>query len=91
MCSAALTLGQDATTPDEIVMCETRGVLRLLNAPKLALVSPELLQRPNPLRLEVREGEFVIHAPPWTVTYRHRPGGWPEHPGALLFERVAVT
>lgn len=91
MCSTALTLGQDATTAHEIVMCETRGVLRLLEASKLAIVAPEVLRHADRLRPEVREGEFVIHAPPWTVTYRHRPEGLPGVPEAMLFERVAVS
>jgi hypothetical protein len=64
--------------------------ITVLHAPIEALVSEAFLQdrRLIPDRIEVREGEFVIHAEEGDWTYRYL--GKAATVGVLRFRRVAV-
>lgn len=74
---------------NEIVIGETSdGGLTVECAPTVAWVKETLLRSPDldPGRLEVREGEFVMHADNGDWTYRHI--GDSPHPGVLAFQFV---
>lgn len=74
---------------NEITIGETStGGLTVEKAPEVVWVQEALLRAPDldAGRLEVREGEFVMHADNGDWTYRHI-GDGPE-PGVLAFQFV---